>query len=428
MKIAKYPSPELLESLLQRPEVEWKSLSEKVNGIIDEVRQNGDTALRKFTRQFDGVELTELSVSNEEFDNAAKLVPTQLKEAMQIAARNIEIFHEAQRPNFKSVTTMPGVTCWRKAVPIEKVGLYVPGGTAPLFSTVLMLAIPARLAGCGEIVLLTPPGKDGTVFPAILYATQLAGITRVIKVGGAQAIAAMAFGTETVPKVDKIFGPGNRYVTAAKMLVQKDGIAIDMPAGPSEVLVFADETARPDFVASDLLSQAEHDADAQTIIITTSDALLDKVQKELAVQSNVLPRQEMLQKALSHSVGILVESCEQALDAINLYAPEHLILASENAEEMAELVKHAGSVFIGNFSPESAGDYASGTNHTLPTNGFAKSYSGVSLDSFFRYITFQQISPKGLKALAPAIISMAEAEQLPAHAAAVRLRLNHLKR
>ena len=427
MIIAKYPGPRQVEALLQRPVINTEDLDATVCAILQKVKSGGDEALREYCLKFDKVNLSSLAVKPQETEEAERLVAPQLKAAIGTAARNIEKFHARQREEFLPIETMPGVLCWRKSVPVQRVGLYIPGGTAPLFSTVLMLGIPARLAGCREVTLCTPPGKDGKIHPAILYAAGVAGIRRIFKVGGAQAIAALAYGTESAPKVDKIFGPGNRYVTCAKMLVQKDGVAIDMPAGPSEVLVFADGSCVPAFVAADLLSQAEHDVDSQVVLLTTSAAVLDEVQREVAAQSVNLPRQQILAKSLSHSVGILLKNETEAIEAINLYAPEHLILACKNAEAMAEKVVNAGSVFLGNFSPESAGDYASGTNHTLPTGGFARSYSGVSLDSFLKKTTFQHISPEGLEALAPAIMAMAEAEQLTAHARAVEVRLRKVE-
>mgnify|MGYP001262194156 CR=1 FL=1 len=423
MQIAKYPDKQQLAQLLRRPEINREDLDATVSEVLQKVKTGGDAALREYTARFDRVTLESFEVTAAEMEEAARLVPEKLQSAIRLAAKNIEKFHAAQQENFTPIETMPGVTCWRKSVPIERVGLYIPGGTAPLFSTVLMLAIPAQIAGCQEIVLCTPPGENGKVNPAILFAAQVAGVTKIFKAGGAQAIAALAYGTESIPQVSKIFGPGNRYVTAAKMLVQKDGIAIDMPAGPSEVLVFADETCVPAFVASDLLSQAEHDTDSQVVFLTTSETVLEAVKKEVDEQVQQLPRQKMLRAALSHSVAVLLENEAIALEAINQYAPEHLILACENAEVMASKVVNAGSVFLGNFTPESAGDYASGTNHTLPTSGFARSYSGVSLDSFLKKITFQRISREGLQGIGPAIVTMAEAEELPAHARAVELRL-----
>ncbi len=423
MKIAKYPSPAERTVLLQRPIIDQQDLSATIREVLQKVKTTGDAALQRYTEQFDQVKLENFLVTAQEQEEATARVSPDLQQAIRSAAANIECFHRAQREDFKPIETMPGVRCWRKSVPIDKVGLYIPGGTAPLFSTVLMLAIPAKIAGCQEIILCTPPGRDGKVHPAILFAATVAGVSRIFKVGGAQAIAAMAYGTVTIPRVDKIFGPGNRYVTAAKMLVQQSGVAIDMPAGPSEVLVYADESSVPAFVAADLLSQAEHDVDSQVVLLTTSDSLLEKVQSEVAYQLEQLPRQKMLQAAMAHSVFLLLEDEQSVVEAINEYAPEHLILACENAQAVAEKVRNSGSVFLGNYTPESAGDYASGTNHTLPTSGFARSYSGVSLDSFLKKITFQEITRAGLVALGPTIMTMAQAEELPAHARAVSLRL-----
>lgn len=426
MQIFKYPDIRQLPAILQRPLRDEESLERTVSTILQQVKSSGDEALRELTLRFDGVVVDSFKFPEDAWAAALDAVPQDLQAAIQQAAGNIRTFHAAQREQFTPLETMPGVRCWRKSVPIEKVGLYIPGGTAPLFSTVLMLGIPARLAGCRDIVLCTPPGPGGQINPAILYAAKVAGITSVYTLGGAQAIAAMAYGTQSIPRVHKLFGPGNRYVTAAKMLVQQEGLAIDMPAGPSEVLVFADDTCIPAFVASDLLAQAEHDADSQVVLLTTSDRVLQEVLDEVAVQLWSLPRQKMLQAALSNSLAILLDSRETVLQAINWYAPEHLILACEDPDVLAEQVENAGSVFLGNFTPESAGDYASGTNHTLPTSGFARSYSGVSLDSFVKKITFQQISGQGLAALGPAIVTLASAEQLPAHASSVSLRLQHL--
>lgn len=423
MLISKYPDNQQLEQLLQRPIIDQADLSATVSEILQSVKARGDAALREYTACFDGVQLDRLEVTTEELAATENLLTDDLKSAIRLAAKNIETFHAAQRETVKQIETMPGVVCWRKSVGIERVGLYIPGGTAPLFSTVLMLGIPAQLAGCQEIVLCTPPAKDGSVHPAILFAAQVAGVRRIFKVGGAQAIGAMAYGTETIPQVYKIFGPGNRYVTGAKLLVQQSGTPIDMPAGPSEVLVFADETCVPAFVAADLLSQAEHDVDSQVVFLTTSETVLQQVIDEVEKQVATLPRQKILRAALDHSIFLLLENQQVALDAINFYAPEHLILACENAEELAEKVVNAGSVFLGNFTPEAAGDYASGTNHTLPTSGFARSYSGVSLDSFLKKITFQRISREGMAGIGPAIVTLAKAEELEAHARAVALRL-----
>ncbi len=423
MIISKYPDFQQLNQLLQRPEAEDEHLEDTVSAILRRVKNGGDDALRELTERFDGAVLENLEVSQAEKNRAVATLPQALKEAIGVAARNIRTFHEAQREHFVPVETMPGVRCWRKSVPVGKVGIYIPGGSAPLFSTVLMLGIPAQLAGCQEVTLCTPPGRNGSVHPAILFAAEVAGVPRIFKVGGAQAIAAMAYGTESIPKADKIFGPGNRYVTCAKLLVQQAGVAIDLPAGPSEVLVFADDTAVPAFVAADLLSQAEHGADSQVVLLTTSEAMLNAVLAELETQTATLSRQSVIRQSLAHSLAVLLKNEDEALAAINFYAPEHLILACENAETLAERVSNAGSVFLGNYSPETAGDYASGTNHTLPTYGFARSYSGVSLDSFFKKITFQHISREGLRALGPTLVTLATAEELPAHARAVELRL-----
>lgn len=410
-------------SLLQRPSFETASLNEKVKAVLDEVKTRGDAAVRQYTAQFDKVELNELLVSEAEIEAGAAELSAELKGAIETAAANIRKFHEAQRFESAIIETTPGVKCWQKSVGIEKVGLYIPGGTAPLFSTVLMLAIPAQIAGCKEIVLCTPPQKDGKLPAAILFAAQLSGITKVFKIGGIQAIGAMAYGTESVPKVFKIFGPGNQYVTAAKQLVSMSDVAIDMPAGPSEVAVMADETANPAFVAADLLSQAEHGADSQVILVTTSEKLIDKVQLELEKQLAVLPRMDYALKALGNSKIFLVETKQEMIEMMNLYAAEHLIIQMKNYAEVAEKIINAGSIFLGPYTPESAGDYASGTNHTLPTNGWAASYSGVNLDSFIRKITFQEISKEGIQNLGPVIEKMAEAEQLFAHKNAASLRV-----
>jgi histidinol dehydrogenase len=423
MIISKHPDNQQLAQLLQRPVIDQQDLTDTVSEVLRSIKNRGDAALREYTARFDGVQLNRFEVTAEEMAAAENLLPNDLKSAIRLAAKNIETFHAAQREPVRQIETMPGVVCWRKSVSIERVGLYIPGGTAPLFSTVLMLGIPAQLAGCQEVVLCTPPAKDGSVHPAILFAAQVAGVHRIFKVGGAQAVGAMAYGTESVPQVYKIFGPGNRYVTAAKLLVQQSGTPIDMPAGPSEVLVFADETCVPAFVAADLLSQAEHDVDSQVVFLTTSEAVLEAVKLEVEEQVATLPRQKMLLASLDHSVFLLLENEQVALEAINFYAPEHLILACENAEQIAELVVNAGSIFLGNYTPEAAGDYASGTNHTLPTSGFARSYSGVSLDSFMKKITFQRISQEGMAGIGPAIVTMARAEELEAHARAVVVRL-----
>lgn len=412
---------------MKRPALNTESLFDTVRGIIDRVRAEGDKAVIAYEAAFDKALLKSLAVSEEEMREGAALVSDELKEAITLAKGNIERFHEAQRFETKRVETMPGVTCWQKAVGIERVGLYIPGGTAPLFSTVLMLAVPAKIAGCKEIVLCTPPDKEGKIHPAILFAAQLAGVNKIFKAGGVQAIAAMAYGTESVPKVYKIFGPGNQYVTAAKQLVSLRDVAIDMPAGPSEVEVLADDTANPVFVAADLLSQAEHGVDSQAVLITTSEKLQKEVVQEVERQLAELPRKEIAAKSLANSKLILVKDIDEALELTNEYAPEHLIVETADYLAVAERVVNAGSVFLGSLSPESAGDYASGTNHTLPTNGYAKAYSGVSLDSFIRKITFQEITPDGMAAIGPAIETMAANEQLDAHKNAVTIRLKAIK-
>lgn len=410
-------------NLLKRPTLDTENLFDTVKAIIERVKTEGDRAVLDYETQFDKVSLSSLSVSAQEMDEAETLVSDELKAAIRLSAQNIETFHAAQRFNGAKVETQPGVTCWQKAVAIEKVGLYIPGGTAPLFSTVLMLALPAHIAGCREIVLCTPPARDGKVHPAVLYAARVAGVSRIFKAGGVQAIAAMAYGTESVPKVYKIFGPGNQYVTAAKQLVSLRDVAIDMPAGPSEVEVLADESANPTFVAADLLSQAEHGVDSQALLITTSAALQQAVKAEVERQLALLPRKEIAEKSLANSKLIVVSSMDEALEMTNQYAPEHLIIETTNPEEEAARVVNAGSVFLGSYSPESAGDYASGTNHTLPTNGYAKAYSGVSLDSFIRKITFQQLTREGIQRIGPAIEIMAANEHLDAHKQAVTVRI-----
>lgn len=417
------PDKDQWANLLKRPTLDTESLFDTVKAIIERVKTEGDRAVLDYEAQFDKVSLSSLSVSAQEMDEAEALVSNELKAAIRLSAQNIETFHAAQRFNGAKVETQPGVTCWQKAVAIEKVGLYIPGGTAPLFSTVLMLALPARIAGCREIVLCTPPARDGKVHPAVLYAARVAGVSRIFKAGGVQAIAAMAYGTESVPKVYKIFGPGNQYVTAAKQLVSLRDVAIDMPAGPSEVEVLADESANPTFVAADLLSQAEHGVDSQALLITTSAALQQAVKAEVERQLALLPRKEIAEKSLANSKLIVVSSMDEALEMTNQYAPEHLIIETTNPDEEAAHVVNAGSVFLGSYSPESAGDYASGTNHTLPTNGYAKAYSGVSLDSFIRKITFQQLTREGIQRIGPAIEIMAANEHLDAHKQAVTVRI-----
>ena len=426
MKVIKYPSKEKWAEILRRPALNTESLFDTVRGIIDRVRTEGDKAVIEYEATFDKAELTSLAVTNEELEEGVALVSEELKAAISLAKQNIERFHAAQKFVGKKVETMPGVTCWQKAVGIEKVGLYIPGGTAPLFSTGLMLAVPAKIAGCKDIILCTPPDSKGKIHPAILFAARLAGVDRIFKAGGVQAIAAMAYGTESIPKVYKIFGPGNQYVTAAKQLVSLRDVAIDMPAGPSEVEVLADDSANPVFVAADLLSQAEHGVDSQAILITTSERLQAAVVEEVERQLAELPRREIAEKSLANSKLILVNDMDEAVELTNEYAPEHLIVETSDYMEVAERVVNAGSVFLGSFSPESAGDYASGTNHTLPTNGYAKAYSGVSLDSFIRKITFQEICSDGMKAIGPAIETMAANEQLDAHKNAVTVRLRNI--
>lgn len=427
MKTHINPQRNLWPEILQRPVMDVSGLHEKVKGILTNIKTMGDAALRNYTVQFDGVAPDQFSVTEEEIGAAADSLDPELKTAIELAAANIEHFHSTQMPVTTKVETLPGVTCWQKAVAIEKVGLYIPGGTAPLFSTVLMLAIPARLAGCSEIVMCTPPGKNGNINPAILYAANFAGVKKIYKLGGVQAIGAMAYGTETVPKVYKIFGPGNQFVTAAKQLVSMNDVAIDMPAGPSEVMVVADDTSNPAFVASDLLSQAEHGIDSQVILVTNSSKVADQVNDQIALQINGLLRKDIAQKSLAHSLCIIMDDDELIVDIINAYAPEHLILSVSGCYSMAEKVINAGSVFLGNYTPESAGDYASGTNHTLPTNGWARTYSGVNLDSFMKKITFQELTTQGLKTIGPAIETMAAAEQLDGHKHAVTLRLREIK-
>ncbi|WP_027385351.1 histidinol dehydrogenase [Chryseobacterium gregarium] len=423
MNISKYPQKNTWPELVKRPALERTGLTETVSDIFAEVRRNGDRALIRFNKKFDQTDVDRIWVPEEEVKNAEDTLPEELKTAIQQAKENITKFHASQNPEIHKIETTAGVTCWRENRAIEKVGIYIPGGTAPLFSTVLMLAVPAQLAGCEEIILCTPPDKNGKINPAILYAAQLCGVRKIFKTGGAQAIAAMTFGTESIPDVYKIFGPGNQYVVAAKEYAQNYKVAIDMPAGPSEVLVIADEFAVPEFCASDLLSQAEHGSDSQVIFITTDETVLNRTVEETEKQLEQLPRNEMARKSLENSHFILMESIEEALKFSNLYAPEHLILAIEDFEKYIPEIKNAGSVFLGNYSCESAGDYASGTNHTLPTNGFARNYSGVSLDSFVKKITFQHLSAEGLGNLGRTIEVMAEAEGLFAHKNAVSIRL-----
>jgi histidinol dehydrogenase len=426
MKLYKNPAKSEWEELVRRPAMESESLEQSVKKILQEVKQDGDNALRKFTKQFDRADVQELAVDADDFLAAQAALDPKLKAAILSARVNIETFHKTQLTEASPVETMPGVNCWRKNIAIEKVGLYIPGGTAPLFSTLLMLGVPGKLAGCKEIIVCTPPDENGKIPDVILFAAKAVGITKVFRVGGVQAIGAMAYGTASIPRVSKIFGPGNQYVTCAKQLVQRDGVAIDMPAGPSEVAILADASANAAFVAADLLSQAEHGADSQVILVSTSEELISDVRDELAKQSAALPRKEIIEQALANSKMVVTQNTKEAIDLLNEYAPEHLILSCENAGDVAEQVINAGSVFLGHYSPESAGDYASGTNHTLPTNGYARMYSGVSVDSFVKKITFQELSETGLKNISNIVIMMAEAEGLQAHAEAVRIRLSQI--
>lgn len=425
MKMYSYPDKKIWPEIIKRPVADNSSLEKSVKKILQKVKEKGDKAVIKFTRQFDEVKLKNSTITSHEIMAAEALLSDALKQAIQQAKINIERFHISQKEEVKKIETMPGVICWRQSVGIEKVGLYIPGGSAPLFSTVLMLAIPAQIAGSKEIILCTPPQMDGTINPAILYTANLCGITKIFKVGGVQAIAAMAYGTESIPKVFKIFGPGNQYVTLAKQLVQQEGLAIDMPAGPSEVLIIADEGAIPEYVAADLLSQAEHGADSQVMLVTYSLSLVDGVKNEIEKQLSTLSRKKIAIKALENSKIILVKDLEEAVSFSNLYAPEHLILSCYEAQQTAQKITAAGSVFIGNYSPESAGDYASGTNHTLPTNGYAAMYSGVSLDSFVKKITYQQLTKEGLQNIGNTVMTMATAEGLDAHSNAVAVRLKN---
>ncbi|CAG2532276.1 histidinol dehydrogenase [Maribacter dokdonensis] len=414
-------------NVLKRPTQTVADIEGLVNGIFEEVRSNGDDTIKKYTEQFDKVVLENMLVTKAEIEEAQKLVSDDLKEAIKLAKTNIEVFHKAQKTERVEVETAAGVSCWQEKRPIQKVGLYIPGGTAPLFSTILMLAVPAAIAGCKEIVLCSPPDKEGKLNPAILYTANLCGVTKILKVGGIQAIAGMTFGTATIPQVYKIFGPGNQYVTVAKQIATKYGVAIDMPAGPSELLVVADDSANAAFVASDLLSQAEHGVDSQVILVSTSKSMITAVEKEVALQIEELPRKEIAKQAIANSKLIYVDNDQDAIDLINEYGPEHYIVCVENEDFYIDNTQNAGSVFIGNYTPESAGDYASGTNHTLPTNGYAKQYSGVNLDSFMKSMTFQKINEKGIQTIGKAIELMAEAEGLQAHKNAVTLRLNSLK-
>jgi histidinol dehydrogenase len=426
MKNYKYPNKANWSQILKRPTLDLSDLEHLVNDVLNQIKTEGDKAVQYFTVKFDKVALVDFQVAKAEIEAAENKISTELKAAIQIAKANITAFHAAQKTEILEVETMPGVKCWRKSVAIQKVGLYIPGGTAPLFSTVLMLAVPANLAGCEEIVLCSPPQKDGNIHPAILYTADLCGVTKIYKIGGVQAIGAMAFGTETVPKVQKIFGPGNQFVTVAKQLISKLGIAIDMPAGPSEVLVVADDTANPSFVAADLLSQAEHGEDSQVVLVAFEEDFINQVQTEIDKQLAVLPREAIAQKSLANSVSIIAKSRNEAIEIINEYAPEHLIIAVENAHDFTDKIVNTGSVFIGNYTPEAVGDYASGTNHTLPTNGFATAFSGVSLDAFVKKITYQEITKIGIQNIGKTVEVMAEAEELMGHNMAVSVRLQSL--
>jgi len=426
MNLVINPSKKEWPGILQRPVFDAKSLLPMVQEVLDAIQEKGDQAVKDYTLSFDQVNLSSIQLNEDQINQIASTLDSHVKKAIEVAKINIEKFHQTQLQKVEKIETMPGVWCWRKSIGIEKVGMYIPGGTAPLFSTVLMLGIPASIAGCKEIILCTPPNKDGKIDAAIAYAAQLIGIKNIYTIGGVQAIGAMAFGTESVPKVYKIFGPGNQYVTAAKQLVQQYGTAIDMPAGPSEVCVWADETAIPSFVAADLLSQAEHGADSQVLLVASEEKIVEQIKQALDEQLLLLSRKDFAEKALANSKAIVIHETEQALALINEYAPEHLILSIQQAEMIAEKVWNAGSVFIGNYSPESVGDYASGTNHTLPTNGYAKAYSGVSVDSFVKKVTFQQLTERGLTNIAQTVMDMAKAESLDAHSKAVQIRVDHI--
>jgi histidinol dehydrogenase len=426
MKIYRFPNKDLWGEIIARPRLDLTKLNATVSSVLADVKQRGDVAVKEYEEKFDKAVLTSLAVTEQEMDEAEQLISDELKDAIILAHHNIKVFHISQRFVGQKIKTQEGVTCWQKSIAIEKVGLYIPGGTAPLFSTVLMLATPAKIAGCKEIVLCTPPNKEGKVNPAILYAARVAGVSKIFKAGGVQAIGAMAYGTESVPKVFKIFGPGNQYVMAAKQQVSLDEVAIDMPAGPSEVCVLADETANAEFVAADLLSQAEHGIDSQVLLITTSESKLEEIQQEVDKQLEILPRKEMASKALDNSRYVLVGSSDEMIDLSNCYAPEHLIIQTKDYEQLAEKVINAGSVFLGSYACESAGDYASGTNHTLPTHGYATAYNGVNLDSYCRKITFQHLTEEGIRHIGHAVELMAEAEQLDAHKNAMSVRIKSL--
>ena len=427
MKTLNNPGRETWKELVKRPQLELEFLESSVRNTLNRVKLSGDLALRELTLQFDGASIENVAVSEQEIKDAIHQLDESIKNAIRMAANNIRKFHQQQKIGAYEVETMPGVTCWRKSLPIQKVGIYIPGGTAPLFSTVLMLGIPAVLAGCEEIVLCTPPDKDGSVNAAILFTASLSGIKKIFKVGGAQAIAAMAYGTQTIPAVNKVFGPGNQYVTKAKQMVNLDGVAIDMPAGPSEVMIIADELADASFIAADLLSQAEHGTDSQVVLVALTESIIDQVQKEIEQQVTSLPRKEIARQALLNSLAIYFPKKETAIQFANEYAPEHLIINTLDCDSIADKIINAGSIFLGPLSPEAVGDYASGTNHTLPTNGFAKAYSGVSLESFTKTITYQKLTADGLKNIGPAVETMAQAEQLEGHKRAVSIRLKNLK-
>lgn len=427
MKLFKDPPQNTWNDLVRRPQLDMDFLDSAVRNIMDRVKRSGDQALRDLTLQYDRATVHHPAVSEADIREAGKELPRELREAIRIAAGNIEKFHAAQKRETTIIETTEGVTCWRKAVAIDKAGIYIPGGSAPLFSTVLMLAIPARIAGCREVIMCTPPARDGKIHPAILFAAHLAGVHRIFKAGGAQAIAAMTFGTESIPRVYKIFGPGNQFVTKAKQLAVEEGVAIDLPAGPSEVLVIADNSANAEFVAADLLSQAEHGEDSQVMLVSLSERLLDEVQEQVARQLQALPRRAVAERSLAGSCTVYFSKPEDAIEFVNAYAPEHLIINTENADDVAEKIINAGSVFLGNYSPEAVGDYASGTNHTLPTNGFARASAGVSLESFLKYITFQRVTEAGIRNIGPIVETMADAEQLAGHGMAIRVRLNELQ-
>jgi histidinol dehydrogenase len=426
LAVHEYPEKKTWKALLSRPSLDDSSLEASVSNILREVKQNGDEAVKRFATMFDKVTIKNFAVTAQEINEAVAQVSDELKHAIEQAKSNIEKFHRSQLKSEEPIETMPGVMCWRKSVAIEKVGLYIPGGSAPLFSTLLMLGIPAKIAGCKNVVLCSPPNREGNLHPAILYAAKLVGVTQIFKVGGAQAIGAMAYGTATIPAVYKIFGPGNQYVTCAKQLVQKNGVAIDMPAGPSEIAVLADESANASFVAADLLSQAEHGSDSQAILVTNSESIVTDTKAEIEKQLSALPRKDIAENAIKNSRIFLVRNIKEGIELINEYAPEHLIISCNDAENIGEKILNAGSVFLGNYSPESAGDYATGTNHTLPTNGYAKAYSGVSVDSFLKKITFQKLTKEGLQHISKTVETMAKAEGLEAHANAVRVRIKEI--